>query len=167
MKHKHLPSILIIIMLAAGIAFSQSPSQPATVDSSAIARAKIDSLSSALEKSLYTEKQQKAWSECTEHKLDIVAKNRKTDKPFRKADSLLHVATKVDKLPPTDPKVQELMQKKFVLQQKWEQKYRVSPEGKHCIDLEARRKHQLDSAVAAHPDYPAWKRMMEPKSSPK
>lgn len=163
MKHKHLPSILM--MLVTSIAFSQSPSQPATVDSSVIARAKIDSLSNALEKTIYTEKQQKASEECMEHKLDIVAKNRKTDKPFRKVDSLLHLATKVDKLPPSDPKVQELMQKKFVLQQKWEQKYRLSPEGKHCIDLEARRKRQLDSAVAAHPDYPAWKHMMEPKSS--
>jgi len=163
MKHPYL--LPILMMLGATSVFSQAPSKPATVDSSAIARSKIDSLSNALEKTIYPEKQQNAWNECTEHKLDFIAKNRKTDKPFRKADSLLHMATKVDKLPPTDPKVQELMQKKFVLQQKWEQKYRLSPEGKHCVDLEARRKHQLDSAIAAHPDYPVWKRMMEPKSS--
>ena len=168
MKHK----LILPLLTALGIslAFSQSPAPPATppvaVDSVAIARAKIDSLRNALEKSIYPEKQQKAWSECGAHKLDFIAKNRKTDRPFRKADSLLHI-TKINKIPPTDPQVQGLMQQKFVLQQKWEQKYRLSPEGKRCIDLEARRKHQLDSAVAAHPDYPAWKRLIEPASSPR
>ena len=168
MKHKIIFSLFLVF--SASLAFSQSPAQPATppvaVDSVAIARAKIDSLRNALEKTVYPEKQQKAWSECGTHKLDFIAKNRKTDRPFRKADSLLHI-TKINNIPPSDPGVQELMGQKFVLQQKWEQKYRLSLEGKRCIDLETRRKQQLDSAVAAHPDFPAWKRLIEPANPPR
>ena len=176
MKHKIILPLLMAT-LGVNLVVSQSisseapptaaavPAVAATVDSVTLARTKIDSLRTLLEGSLYTEKQQKAWKECGDRKLDIFAKNRITDRPFHKADSLLHL-TKAQNLPPSDPKVQELMQKKFTLQQKWQQKYLLTPEVKRCITVENRRKHLLDSALGANPDYPVWKHLTDPASKP-
>jgi hypothetical protein len=139
-----IPSSFFIVALGLNLAFSD----PAPVDSTAAARARLDSLRNSLEKTIHTPQQQKAWEQCAERKQEIMLKGRKA-RNFHRVDSLLH-QSKIDKIPPTDPKIQKLMGDKFIMLQKMEERYRVSPEGKRCLALEENRKRRLDSAVAAH-----------------
>jgi hypothetical protein len=138
-----IPPSFFIAALGLTLAFSD----PATVDSAAAVRARLDSLRNILEKTIYPPKQQKAWENCLKHKQEIILKGRKA-RNFRRVDSLLH-QSKIDKIPPTDPKIQKLMGDKFIMLQKMEERYRVSPEGKRCLELEENRKRRIDSAVAA------------------
>ena len=145
------------------VGFSEEP-QPATapvattaaapvpttpsVDSAAILRAKTDSLRNALDTMVYPAKLQKAWNQCHERKLAIIAKGRKA-RDFAHVDSILH-ASRAANIPPSTPEIQRLMGEKFVMQRKMEERYQASPEGKHCLMIENKRKHLMDSAVAAH-----------------
>ena len=138
-----IPPSFFIAALGLNLAFSD----PVAVDSASAARARLDSLRNSLEQTIYTPKQQKAWEQCLKRKQEIILKGRKA-RNFHRVDSLLH-QSKIDKIPPTDPKIQKLMGEKFIMQQKMEERYRVSPEGKRCLALEENRKRRLDSAVAA------------------
>lgn len=134
------------------------------IDSTVFALTKIDSLRNKLEQTIYPVKLQEDWNLCSENKRELVLKAHQTDKNMRQLDSLLH-ASKAAGTPPTDPKVKLLMARKLGLQEKMENRYRLTPEGKKCAVVDEKRKHLLDSALAANPDYPNLKRLAAPQPS--
>lgn len=123
----------------------KAPLDPALV-------AKADSLRRAIERRTYSEADKKEIRACDREKSDFLKQARAADPEFGKVDKAL-LEARIAGGSPNDPAVLSLLERKFVLEKAFDERYAATARGKTCNAGAARRLKAVTAALEKDTTY--------------
>ncbi len=127
------------------------------------ARIRLDSLQRALTVKVLTPTDQKNLRICRQEKQEFLKVARLNEKDLASLDQAL-LEAKLKDVNPNDTAIQELLQRKYTLEQKIENAYIASARGKVCLTQEKQREKKIAAAVKQSLEYQALKQKTESES---
>jgi hypothetical protein len=104
-----------------------------------------------------TEEDKRHLSECARTQRQFLVESRLKAPEVAKVDSLLR-AIKLKGVGPEDAEALRLMQKKYSLEQGFDDAWNATVEGKRCKAADEKRRQREEKALQAHP---AYQRLLE------
>lgn len=116
------------------------------------AQASLDSLRREITKQILSDAEKKSVRNCDREKTEFLKTCREFDSQNALVTKQLNEA-KMNSSNPNDPAIQILLEKKFNLEKKCDEKYRALPKGKACISQEAKRQKELEQVLSKNQVY--------------
>lgn len=141
-----------LVLVFASVAFAQmnwSGQGPQGVDSLVF---RLDSLEREIRKRSVTDKDKKQISQCARTKRQFLQERRAAIPEVAEVDSALR-AIKLKGVRPDDPQANRLMERKYSLEQGFENAWQATAEGKRCTDADSTRRRAGDAALKSDAQY--------------
>lgn len=113
---------------------------------------KRDSLERAIRRNVLTTEDKQQLSACARTQRQFLVESRLKNPETSRVDSLLR-AIKLKGVGPDDAEALRLMQKKYSLEQGFEDAWNATIEGKRCRSADEKRRQREDKALQEHPGY--------------
>lgn len=124
----------------------------APLNDTALRALRLDSLRFALKRRLLTDEEKKVLGRCARHRDSLLRAWRRAEPGSSDLHRALEEA-KRENASPEDPKVLALLERKFALEKKLEDRYGRLPAAKGCREAEAALQKRVEAEVRRHPLY--------------
>jgi hypothetical protein len=143
------PALVLAFAPATSAQMNWSGQGPQGVDTLVF---KLDSLEREIRKRTLTDQDKKQISQCARTKRQFLQERRNALPEVAEVDSALR-AIKLKGVRPDDPQANRLMERKYSLEQGFENAWQATAEGKRCTAADSTRRRAGDAALKAHPHY--------------
>jgi len=124
----------------------------------------VDSAKREISKKILSPTDKKNIRSCDREKMDFLKACRERDPENQSITKLLNEA-KMNSANPEDPAIQSLLEKKFSLEKKCDDKYQATSAGKICFANEAKRQSDLEKALSTDKGYQLLLKKTQPMGS--
>lgn len=147
-----------LVVIATALATSAQPN--ISMQDQGQAQASLDSLRRVITKQILSDAEKKAIRICEREKMEFLNTCRVSDSANAQITKQLNEA-KMSSSSPNDPAIQLLLEKKFNLEKKCDEKYQALLKAKTCMAQEAKRQKVLELSLTKNKEYQALKKKAE------